>query len=309
MRRARLASLATNNTLTISPGGLAAAVDGQRMLTDRDRHIISLLADHQVLTTDQIARLAFTNVITAQHRLSLLTGRAILARFRRCQRPGTQAWRYTLGINGALIHAASSGQPLPRPATVTEKVLSLAESPKLSHLLGTNEFFVRLHQGLADTGWSLAEWWPEKRVSSTLNGVARPDAYGEVASDSGSVGFFLEYDNGTETIARVVEKLDGYADLAKADIVKPILFVVPGDVREHNLRDRLTRHTAGLPVATASLDRITERSPLEPVWRCAGVSRPLSLPELARLPAGRTAPARRSADHQRPGSTYRREIA
>lgn len=113
MSQLRLASIATRSGGHALPGSVADAIAAGRALTDRDRELIALLADHRVLTTDQIARLFYGHDNTARKRLVRLTERGILARFRTCVRPGSQTWRYTLGALGAMIHTASHGDTLP----------------------------------------------------------------------------------------------------------------------------------------------------------------------------------------------------
>ena len=123
-------------------GLLGAALTESGRLTDRDLALIDLLHEHHVLTGDQIARLYFTAAATARHRLVELTRRHVLARFRRRLDVGSQHWRYTLGPVGATLHAAAHGQPLPRPSRIAAQLLALAGSPRLEHLIATNEVFV-----------------------------------------------------------------------------------------------------------------------------------------------------------------------
>lgn len=97
----------------ITPVRLSEAIAAGRSLTDRDHQVITLLGEHQALTAEQIARVAFPNDHRARHRLVELTRRGVLARFRHCHRPGSLPWRYTLGLLGAAIRAAETGAPLP----------------------------------------------------------------------------------------------------------------------------------------------------------------------------------------------------
>jgi hypothetical protein len=61
---------------------------------------------------------------------------------------------------------------LPKPSTVTEKVLRLAHSPHTEHLLGVNEFFTRLagHARLPD-GCALRQWLPETITADACGGI------------------------------------------------------------------------------------------------------------------------------------------
>src|SRR5205807_81298 len=60
----------------------AAVLAVSAHLTDRDRDLVRLVARHRVLTTDQIAALAFNNLTTARHRLTVLVRLGLLRRFR-----------------------------------------------------------------------------------------------------------------------------------------------------------------------------------------------------------------------------------
>ena len=78
MPQPRLASIATHSSGHALPGSVADAIAAQRQLTGRDRELIALLADHRVLTAEQISRLFYTHDNTARKRLIRLTERGIL---------------------------------------------------------------------------------------------------------------------------------------------------------------------------------------------------------------------------------------
>src|SRR5205814_4278011 len=104
--------------------------------------LLDLLDQHHTFTTDQLANLTFGTVARARARLNTLHSRAVLDRFRHYQRPGSQAWRRTLGPLGATIVAASRSEPLPRPAAVRDATARLATSPTLNHLLAVKGFLL-----------------------------------------------------------------------------------------------------------------------------------------------------------------------
>ncbi|MFI5587223.1 replication-relaxation family protein [Amycolatopsis sp. NPDC051758] len=270
MGRTRLATVATRSSINITPGSVAEAIDAGRHLADRDRLLIGLLAEHRVLTTEQITRVAFTSPITAQHRLARLTARGVLARFRRCLPYGSQSWRYTLGMLGVMMRAAHTGRPIPRRSRITETILSLAESPRLDHLIGINDFFSRLHHTANNSeGNMLAEWWPERKVAESVGEIVRPDSYGQWRESGRSVSFFVEYDNGTETLERLVNKFEGYRNLAMADISHPILFVFSNSERQNNFHRVASgryRDLAGLSVASTAAADYVDTSPAGAVW-------------------------------------------
>ena len=72
-------------------------------LTDRDRELVRLVARHRVLTTDQLAALAFGNITTARHRLAVLVRLGLLRRFRPHLQTGSAPWHYVLGPIGAAL--------------------------------------------------------------------------------------------------------------------------------------------------------------------------------------------------------------
>lgn len=296
---------------------VADALAEQRQLTLRDRRVLALLAEHRVLTADQLTRLVFDNPTSARHRLTRLTDRGVLARFRHYQRPGSQAWRYVLGTLGAMLHAATTGATLPAPSRVAERALSLSASPRLGHLLAVNEFFVSLaHHARTHPGATLAQWWPEPHATRVCGRIARPDGGGEwhehpptppadgrargpgggPAAESARrtsaggevrrVAFWLELDRGTEPLPRLVDKLTGYRQLADAGLSRPVLIVVPTTTREHHLQthpDLYSAGPAGDPlVATTSADQLTAtgHSPADAVWRLPGDRRRVRLIEL-----------------------------
>ncbi|WP_052372387.1 replication-relaxation family protein [Amycolatopsis taiwanensis] len=263
--------------------------------------LLSYLDRHRVLTALQVTRLLFGSPHHARHRLTALYNRGVLARFRREVWPGSQPWRYTLGHVGATVHAAATDNPLPKPSTVTEKVLRLANSPHTEHLLGVNEFFTRLAGAArAHNGCVLRQWWPETITADACGGIVRPDGYGEYTDPHGTLGFFYEHDTGTETLDTLTDKITKYAELARAGITKPVLFRLPSLAREQHLHVAITRRwPAGVPVliATTAADH---SAPCEPatdaVWLPAGHTRHHTLTELAARGAHRhPAPRRRAA--------------
>ncbi|MEV0396494.1 replication-relaxation family protein [Polymorphospora rubra] len=261
-------------------------------LTPRDRLLLDLLDQHRTFTTDQLVDLAFGSVGRARNRLNTLHDRDILDRFRHYQRPGSQAWRWTLGPVGAAIIAAGRGDTLPRPAAVRDATARLAMSPTLAHLVTVNGFFVALTaHARTHPGARLARWWNEARCREACGNLVRPDGHG-VWSDGGrAVPFWGEVDLGSETLSRVVGKLTGYAALPPR-LAYPVLFWLPTAAREVNLHAHLRR--AGVPdgvtVATAAADHAAASGgPAAAVWRMTGHPDRVSLAGLP-APGGDGAP-------------------
>jgi hypothetical protein len=243
-------------------------------LTGRDRLLLDVLADHQVLTTSQITQLAFVSLGTAQRRLHSLHELAVLDRFRWHVPIGSASWHYTLGIHGAALVAAAQGVDPPRPAELRRRLTRLATNPRLGHLLGVNGFFTTLAAlARSHPDAALTHWWSEQRCAQHYGQLVRPDGYGAWTDHKRRVDFFLEFDTGSERpLARVAGKLAGYADLATAGGPScVVLFWLQTAAREAHLRPLLAEHAAvrsGLIVATAAADfsAALGASPAGPVW-------------------------------------------
>jgi Replication-relaxation len=210
----------------------------------------------------------------------------VLARFRDAVRPGSQSWRWVLGWTGAAFIAYRDGTPVPRPATVTHHVNALAASPRLPHLLGVNGFFTALAAHAREApGAALGTWWSERRCREVCGDLAHPDGHGTWTEDGHTIGFWLEYDRGSEPAHRILAKLGGYQALHQAaGLDHAVLIWMQTTRQETELARRLATHPAitggGLLVATASGDHTT--SPAGPIWLPAGHTQ---RHRLAHLPA------------------------
>ena len=247
-------------------------------LTDRDRRLLDVLADHHVLTTCQVAQLAFPSLNMAQKRLHRLYRLEVLDRFRWHAPVGSVSWHYALGPVGAALAAAARGTDPPRPAELRRRITRLATSPRLGHLLGANGFFTALaSHARVNPGCSLDAWWSERRCAEHYGQIVRPDAHGAWREAGRRVEFFLEYDTGSESLGRLVAKLAGYADLATAGGPSlPVLFWLPSAAREAHLQRLLAeRPVCGVAVATAAADlaKVTGASPAGPIWLTPGAGR------------------------------------
>ena len=93
---------------------------------------------------------------------------------------------------------------------------------------------------IACPGASLDRWWPAARCQQmgafaepgednvtvlAYRPRVRPDGHGIFTHGLRRVSFFLEFDNNTMQLARLVEKVTAYEDLARVyDRVWPVLF-------------------------------------------------------------------------------------
>ena len=253
-------------------------------LTERDRYLCRLLADHQVLTTEQIRSVGFDSQRRTQLRLCQLRQLRVLDRFQPLARIGSAPQHWILDTLGALVLAAEKGIDPSELAWRRDKAIALATSAQLAHLVGVNGFFCSLLAAARHrAGCDLVLWWSARRCAGAWGSFVRPDGYGVWSESDRRIAFLLEYDNGTETIARLAEKLDRYARLFAATGRRlPVLFAFGGPGREAEAR-RALRHPA-VPVATASL--APGQSPADPVWLPVGSDRArLALIDLHRLTA------------------------
>ena len=274
-------------------------------LTGRDRWMIGMLAEHRVLTTTQLTALAFGGPREAERRLAALWAWRVVDRFRP-QTPlggGSAPFHWVLDDAGAAVLAAGHGLTDDEFGYRRATALAIAHSQRLNHTVGTNTLLTALATRSAT--WSdaspldagartdrppttgrLVDWWGERRCTAAWGDLVRPDAAatwqtptptaGKAASSAagdatavGSLGFAVEYDTGTETLARVAAKLGDYADLAAAaGQVLPVLFWLPSVARESALHRHLD--PTGLLVATAAADHAAAAGgPTGPVWRPA----------------------------------------
>jgi hypothetical protein len=131
-------------------------------LTDRDRHLVRMVAEHRVLTTGQLCALGFGNIITARHRLGVLVKIGVLRRFRPRREVGSAPWHYLLGpVGAALLGAEDRDERRWLPQLRTDRQLALERSQRLAHMTGANWFFVSLAAHARTGGGELRTWLGE----------------------------------------------------------------------------------------------------------------------------------------------------
>jgi DNA-binding CsgD family transcriptional regulator len=255
----------------------AAVLSVAGHLTDRDRELVRLVARHRVLTTDQLAALAFGNITTARHRLTVLVRLGLLRRFRPRREVGSAPWHYVLGpIGAALLGQEDRDEKRWLPQVRTDRQLALERSQRLGHMTGASWFFVALARHASEHGGGeLLQWDGEGEASDYLYARERelgprPDGLGVWAQDGTDIAFLLEFDTGTEHMPQLAGKLTGYAEHGRysTQFKMPILFCFPGPRREQTARKALAATGASLylQVATAALDPRVTCPACNPVW-------------------------------------------
>src|SRR4051794_781446 len=218
-----------------------ALIDIAHRLRPRDHTIAALLADHTTLTTDQLTGMLFDSPTTGRHRLHLLRRLDFLNRFTHTWpgAPGPVCW--IPGPLGARYTALSRNSHPPTTKALRDRQDRIVASPTLRHLLAVNQFFVALlTRTRHDPSAALTRWWSERDTAAAFGHRIHPDGHGVWTDRHGETGFFLELDRGTEQISRLIAKLGPYRRLrAAGGPDHPVLFVLPGPVREQNLHHAL----------------------------------------------------------------------
>jgi len=248
-------------------------------LTDRDRDLVRLVAVHRVLATSQLAALGFGNITTARHRLSVLVRLGLLRRFRPRREAGSAPWHYVLGpIGAALLGQEDREEKKWLPQVRADRQLALERSQRLGHMTGTSWFFVALaRHARQHGGGELQSWLSEQEVTERMylstwdaEHSPHPDGLGIWAEGDRDICFLLEYDTGTEHLPQLADKLPGYAENARHQLVfkAPLLFCFLSPRREQTARKALaaTAASLSLQIATAALDPRVTCPACGPTW-------------------------------------------
>jgi hypothetical protein len=234
-----------------APGQLAVLAG---RLTDGDRQVCRLLAEHEVLTTGLLALLLGVPPRTLQQRLTSLTALRVVDRFRPHQPvgAGSAPYHYLLGETGAAILAADPTTTVGGLGWDRAQLLRLTHANgRLTHLLGVNTLLAQLtHTARQQPGVRLVCWWPAHRCHAQWGRLIGPDAYARWQDSDGEVDFFLHHRPAADQPAGL---LDGYNELAAATgITTPVLLHAADPDQEAQLRRALAGQRLLIPVATAN---------------------------------------------------------
>ncbi|WP_338596945.1 replication-relaxation family protein [Saccharopolyspora sp. SCSIO 74807] len=246
-------------------------------LTSRDRWLARIVAEHRVLPSPQIAAIAFGSRRSANHRLQKLYAWRVLDRFQPYIGRGRAPMYYVLDTTGAHLLAHEDGLDPTDLKFRPERSVGIANSLRLAHLQGVNNFFTALLAEAvaeASTERALTAWWSETRCARHFGDHVRPDGYGRWHEAGRDIEWFLEWDTGSYQLARFVAKLPGYTKLSTAThIITPLLAVFATAARETHARAHLAEHRRtdarqrDLPIATTTAEHLRAAgSPTEAVW-------------------------------------------
>ena len=233
-------------------------------LTDRDRWIARMCAEHRTLTSTQIAQVAFPSRRAANYRLQRLYRWRVLDRFQPYVGKGRSPMFYVLDTAGAYLLAHEDGIEPRDLGFRAERSIGIAYSLRLAHLHGLNTLFTGLiADALAHEDRAVTAWWSETRCARHFGDIVRPDTYGRWRDADREVEWFLEWDTGRAPLTRFVAKVPGYLELAATTaIVTPLLAVFSTAAREAHARRLLTEHlrtqprAQDLPIATSTAEEL-----------------------------------------------------
>lgn len=251
-----------------------------RRLTPRDKWVIRMLHEHRVLTAHQITDMAFPSPRSARMRMRELFQWRVVDRFQPFVSVGTAPMHYVLAPAGATVLAAEYGLDVNDLGYRHNRACAVAHSLRLAHIVGVNDWFTALIAAArattaADT--ALTAWWSEHRCARHFGDLVKPDGYGRWSTAGQEIEFFLEFDFGTEHLAKLAGKLAGYAALAASTaITTPVLVWLPTLRRETAARRLLHRAWRALddpksvPIATSTAELlhpdVPHPSPADEIW-------------------------------------------
>jgi hypothetical protein len=187
-------------------------------LTPRDRQLCRLVAEHRVLTSHQLADLAFNHLDTAEDRLRTLTTLEVLDRFRPRRDTGSAPYHYVLGPLGAAVLAAEQGIGVADLGYRRAATLAIAHHRRLPELVRANGFFAALAgHARRHPDAELALWWSQRRCQATWGALIRPHGFGRWRQRDAVLDFFLVCDNAVDAPGHLTAALAGYDELARAN--------------------------------------------------------------------------------------------
>ncbi len=231
-------------------------------LTARDRRILLEVGRFGLITKNQLIRLGvFRSNTRAKERLKALVDEKYLTARPQPIAPGGPRFVYLLGPG-----VADTQMGRRRLAEVSDLFLS--------HELGLVDIRIAIEQRIACKHWSAA-----KDLSSSSLGVV-PDAYCEYDLNGLTFCVFVEYDRGTETLARFERKARAYADLAFSGRFEKtfhrkffrVFVIAESEQRLVNLSSAVARATNRIFWLT-TLSELSQHGPLASIWRRPGTDR------------------------------------
>jgi hypothetical protein len=258
-----------------------------RLLGPRDVCLLQTLAQHRYLVTDDLQALFFPSRRTTQQRLKTLKDRQLVLRWHQLQPLFGRVRRmpsvFALTERGAAV-LAQCLKVDPRPL-IRQSWAAAEAAFHLQHDLEVNAFWVALAAASpAEAG--LYHWLGDDTMSRTFRDLRidlAPDGWARYLLPDSEVRFHLEWDRGTESARRFLEKAQGYAAYyAQHSDPSHLLIAAPNPNRERTLRGTVAKAGAEDRIWTTNVELLREHGPLGEVWQ--GVGRVGRRTRLAELP-------------------------
>lgn len=253
-------------------------------LSHRQKALLNLIYAAPLLSTEDIAAFHQLTPDTAARALSTLQQIGCIER-EDTEEEGRR-WRLTevgLRLMAAMLHVSllhlaewvktEKGQDL----LVQRSLAGLRHT--ISHTAGVYSFLAMLHRAAQEQGHRIAWWetgsWCVRRYHDHGSWHdLRPDAMLEYAIDARHLRFWLEWDQGQMTGARLAAKLHAYThymrsrEWARELRPLPVLLVVTPDLGQERRIQRIARSCAeaGLMVRITTVSRLEHQGPLAPIW-------------------------------------------
>jgi hypothetical protein len=259
--------------------------------TPRDREIIAAVSKHGGMSRAQIQRVHFryedrlASTQAACRRLRLLAQRGYLARVRLAVAQGSGPFVYLPGKRAASVLGGEE-----RSGSWDKRGRQAIAGESLEHTLEIVDFYIAMREALERNGGLIVTWWGEADARYVFAWQSRklllsPDAYCLWALGREEGAFFLEWDRGTENLARLAEKLlryeayyqlRAYRDhLGETGLRPRLVFVAPDERRRRQMLGWLDRRLAAgelasLPTILVGVRDSVLSDILGPVWRAPG---------------------------------------
>lgn len=191
-------------------------------MTDRDIRLLSSIAGNQYLTTSQVRTQFFPSIHRARKRLNQLWWSGYIQRAKipsGIESLSAEAVYSISSIGLQILRAHGEddiGSSVPKPPNRPGSLMFL------SHTLLRNSFRIALENSVhQDSFVELCDWKhdgslarsvlvPDVRTQALKKVILKADAYFRLRKDEREVEFYLEVDNGTMALTRLVEKLKAY---------------------------------------------------------------------------------------------------
>ncbi|WP_131786567.1 replication-relaxation family protein [Protofrankia symbiont of Coriaria ruscifolia] len=250
------AALQLTSRLRVRAAYVAAVA---KELSERDRAVIGTVRLLHAVSGAQLERLHFVDLAASSRPVMR---RRVLARLVRLRllvtlerriggvRAGSAGLVYALDTAGQRLTAdGEGGKATRRPWTPSARFLD--------HRLAGSELYVQLREAERHRGLELLRFLaePDSWQQTATLGLLKPDAYAVVASDSVEDAWWIEIDQGTESVPTLRRKLHVYLDAARAGHLGPdgvlprVLVAVNSEQRREAVEDLISR----LPAPASAL--------------------------------------------------------